>query len=247
MDKKNILVTGAAGGIGLACARMCLAEGHNVTAFDVQGDLMARELAGHGAELTLVPGDVSDPATCTGTVKTAVETYGHLDALIHFAAAHSTAPWDQLDAAEWARVMAINVTGAFLMCQAAANHMVDRGKGAIVLTASGVILSGGAGGNGRGGPAYASSKGAIIALNRSLARSLGPHGVRVNTISPGNVETPMIAEYSDEVRQASINRAVLGRIAEPDELASVALFLISDKASFITGENVNVNGGASFS
>jgi len=245
MDKKSILVTGAAGGIGLACARMCLAEGHNVTALDIQGDLMASELAGKGA--ALFPGDVSDPATCVGAVETAVETHGHLDALIHFAAAHSTAPWDELDAAEWTRVLSINVTGAFLMAQAAANHLVERGRGAIVLTASGVILSGGAGGNGRGGPAYASSKGAIVALNRSLARSLGPRGIRVNAISPGNVETPMIAEYSDEVRRASIDRAVLGRIAAPDEIAAVALFLISDKASFITGENVNVNGGASFS
>lgn len=247
MDKKSVLVTGAAGGIGQACARMLVEQGHAVTALDLDEGALNSALGDDTGSLACYAGDVSSPDVCTGAVAAAVERFGSLDALIHFAAAHSTLKWDELTADEWARVLSVNVTGAFLIAQAAARHMVELGSGAIVLTASGVILSGGAGGNGRGGPAYASSKGAVVALTRSLARSLGPSGIRVNTVSPGNIETPMIAEYSAEAREASMKRAVLGRIGDPAELAAAAIFLISDEASFITGENMNVNGGASFS
>ena len=247
MDKKTVLVTGAAGGIGQACARMLVEQGHAVAALDLEEGALRAALGADTESLICLAGDVSNPGSCTGAVAATVERFGGLDALTHFAATHSTLRWDELDADEWTRVLSVNVTGAFLIAQAAARHMVDRGRGAIVLTASGVILSGGAGGNGRGGPAYASSKGAIVALTRSLARSLGPSGIRVNTVSPGNIETPMIAEYSAEAREASMKRAVLGRIGDPEELAAAAIFLISDEASFITGENMSVNGGASFS
>lgn len=245
MEKKSVLVTGASGGIGRACVARLLEHGHGVTALDLGREALT-EASPESDSLALYPGDVSSPDVRAGAVEAAVSRFGRLDALIHLAAAHSSLRWDELTADEWTRVLAVNVTGGFLMSQAAARHMVGRGTGAIVLTASGVILSGGAGGEGRGGPAYASSKGAVIALTRSLARSLGASGVRVNVISPGNVETPMIAGYTPEARAAAIQRPVLGRIGEPEEIAAVAMFLISDEASYITGENVHVNGGSSF-
>ena len=115
-----------------------------------------------------------------------------------------------------------------------------------MLTASGIVHSGGVGGAGRGGPAYASSKAAIIALTRSLARSLGGDGIRVNAIAPGATETAMTAGYTEEARANVRNVAALGRMGRAEEIADAARFLISDRASYITGEIMNVTGGASF-
>lgn len=125
--------------------------------------------------------------------------------------------------------------------------MKQRRQGAIVLCSSASILAGPIGGQtGSGGPAYVSSKAAIIGLVRTLARALGPDGIRVNEILPGVTETSMIADYSKENRDGQIYRVPLGRIGEPDEIAAVGCFLISDDAKYITGETVIVNGGAAF-
>jgi 3-oxoacyl-[acyl-carrier protein] reductase len=246
MTTETVLVTGAASGIGLASVRMLRDDGANVLAFDIQGARMADELGGDGDGLALVSGDVSDPAACEGAVAAAIERFGRIDALIHWGAAHSSARWDELDADECNHVMAVNVTGTFLIAQAAARPMVAQGKGAIVLTTSTSVLFGVTGGQGQGGPAYVASKGAVIALTRSLARALGPSGVRVNAVSPGITETPMIASYTEAQRAAMKNRFPLGRFATPEEIANAGLYLISDKASFMTGEVMHVNGGSNF-
>jgi 3-oxoacyl-[acyl-carrier protein] reductase len=245
MTKQTVLVTGAASGIGLACVHMLIENGANVVAFDVQGDRMAAELS-ESDDLVLYTGDVSNPANCEGAVGAALERFSVLDALIHWGAAHSSARWDELEAEECNRVMAVNVTGSFLIAQAAARPMVERGKGAIVLTTSTSVLQGVTGGQGQGGPAYVASKGAVIALTRSLARALGPHGVRVNAVSPGITETPMIGGYTEEQRAAMLQRFPLRRFAAPEEIANAGLYLISDAASFMTGEVMHVNGGSNF-
>lgn len=245
MVKRTVLVTGAASGIGLACVRMLMESGANVVAFDIQGELMAEELSAND-DLVLHTGDVSDPVACADVVTEALERFAVLDALIHWGAAHSSARWDELDAEECNQVMAVNVTGSFLIAQAAARPMVERGHGAIVLTTSTSVLQGVIGGVGQGGPAYVASKGAVIALTRSLARALGPHGVRVNAVSPGITETPMIDAYSDEHRDAMLQRFPLGRFAAPEEIANAGLYLISEAASFMTGEVMHVNGGSNF-
>ena len=124
--------------------------------------------------------------------------------------------------------------------------MVKQGKGAIVLCTSTSVLYGVTGGQGQGGPAYVASKGAVIALTRSLARALGPEGIRVNTVSPGITETAMIEEYSEEQRANMKQRFPLGRFAKPEEIAEAGIYLISEKASFMTGETMHVNGGSNF-
>jgi 3-oxoacyl-[acyl-carrier protein] reductase len=225
---------------------MLLGDGANVVAFDIQGDRMAELLPDESARLVRFPGDVSHTGTCAHAVATAIERFGALDALIHWGAAHSPKRWDELEADECNRVLAVNVTGSFLIAQAAARHMVERGKGAIVLCTSTSFLQGITGGDGQGGPAYVASKGAVIGLMRSLARALGPHGVRVNAVSPGITETAMIAEYSEQRRADMMKRFPLGRFAEPDEIAHAGIYLISEKASFMTGEIMQVNGGSNF-
>ena len=241
---KSVLVTGAASGIGLACTKLLLEEGHRVLAFDPQGEKMRAELP-ECDEITFFSGDVSKTEDCAASVGLAVKTFGGLDALVHWGAAHSSKRWDELDADECNYVMSVNVTGSFLMSQAAAKFMMKNGGGSIVLTTSTSVLFGVTGGNGQGGPAYVSSKGAIIALNRSLARALAPT-VRCNAVSPGITETAMLDGYTDDQRQVMTQRFPMGRFGKPEEIAHAAIFLISDKASFITGEVIHANGGSNF-
>ncbi len=241
---QTVLVTGAASGIGLACARLLLEEGNRVLAFDPQEEKMRAALPA-GDNVAFFGGDVSKPEDCATAVAQTVETFGGLDALMHWGAAHSSKRWDELDADECNFVMAVNVTGSFLISQAAARHMMAHDGGSIVLTTSTSVLFGVTGGNGQGGPAYVSSKGAIIALNRSLARALAPK-VRVNAVSPGIAETAMIAGYTAEQRAAMTQRFPMGRFGTAEEIANAGIFLISDKASFITGEVIHANGGSNF-
>ena len=245
-DTMNVIVTGAASGIGRACARDLAADGHLVLALDLDADAVAAALPGAGNSVVPFAGDVAEPGDCQRAVRTAVDRFGGLDAMIHFAAIHSKTMWSGLDAEEFNRVLAVNVTGSFLMSQAAAGPMAAGGGGAIVLTASGIVHVGGVGGAGRGGPAYASSKAAIVGLTRSLARSLGPDGIRVNAVAPGSTDTAMTAEYTDEARARVGRSALVGRMGRAEEIADAARFLISERASYITGEVMNVNGGASF-
>jgi 3-oxoacyl-[acyl-carrier protein] reductase len=244
--EQTVLVTGAASGIGLACTRLLLDQGARVTALDIDGDRLSSELGAGGGSLLLLPGDVSDAAACQGAVQATLERFGALDALIHWAAVKSTARWDELGAAECNRIMEVNVTGSHLIAQAAARPMVERRAGAIVLCTSASVAYGTTGGEGQAGPAYAASKSAVIGLMRSLARSLAPYRVRVNAVSPGITETPLIAGYTEAKRAAMLERFPLGRFARPTEVASAALYLISEQASFMTGSTIHVNGGSHF-
>ncbi len=239
-DRKNVIVTGAASGIGLACVRGLLAAGHQVCGADLQPVPM-ESLASYGSRFIAVRADIADAADCKRVVAQAIEKFGRLTSLIHMAAAHSTLTWRELKAEHFNRILAINVTGAFLIAQAAAEHIAT--GGAIVLTSSDFVNVSGVGGHGRGGPAYVSSKAAIIGLTRALARSLAPLHIRVNAVSPGSTATAMTAEYDEQALRKVAERTLVGRIGEPMEIAAVAQFLISDAASYMTGEVVHVNGG----
>lgn len=246
MENGTVIVTGAASGIGLACTNMLLERGCRVAACDIQGGKLDENFPGDQRNLIKVDGDISVPGVCDRIVSAAIDRFGRLDGLIHWGAAHSSATWEELEADECNRTLEVNVTGSFLISKAAARPMIDQGKGAIVLCTSTSVLYGVTGGQGQGGPAYVASKGAVIALTRSLARALGPDGVRVNAVSPGITETAMISEYTEEQRNNMKLRFPLGRFAEPEEIAEAGIYLVSDKASFMTGEIMHVNGGSNF-
>jgi NAD(P)-dependent dehydrogenase (short-subunit alcohol dehydrogenase family) len=247
MQGSTILVTGAASGIGKACVERLLRQGARVVAFDRDESTLRTALSAPAEAIERLAGDVSRADDCAAAVQAAVARFGALDGVIHCAAIHSSRYWTDLGAEELNRVLAVNVTGSFLIAQAAARQMVTQRRGAIVLTSSSNIITGGVGGQaGLGGPAYVASKAAIVGLVRSLARSVGPDGIRVNGIAPGVTDTPMIANYSAEHRAAQATRAVLGHIAGADEIADVACFLAGDGARYMTGEVVIVNGGANF-
>lgn len=247
MTNETVLVTGAASGIGRASVADLLEHGYRVVACDLDAEALGAAHADRRDDLRLISGDVTDSAHCAAAVAEAVEGFGALDALIHFAGIHCTLTWDELTAERYLHILNVNAVGPFLMAQAAARVMIPRGRGAVVLTTSSSMLTGGVGGEGRGGPAYTSSKGAVMIMVRILARSLGPDGIRVNAVSPGSTETPMIAEYSEAARRGNIERTALGRLAEPAEIASVARFLISPDSSYISGDVLDVNGASAFS
>ncbi len=244
---KSVIVTGAASGIGRACAKRLLADGNRVAAVDFDRAALERELGAENEALKLIAGDVARTETAETAVAKSVAAFGAVDGLAHFAAAHSKLNWESADEEEFNRILSINVTGSFLMAKAAAKAMIARGTaGAIVLTASGGVLMGGTGEQGRGGPAYTTSKGGVLVLVRALAKSWGRYGIRVNAVSPGVVETAMTAEYTADAKAGAAARSALGRISRPEEQAAAAIWLLSDGASFVTGENLNANGGAAF-
>lgn len=244
MNQQTIIVTGAASGIGLACVRDLLTDGHRVTALDLSQDALKDAYPEANEYLYLFAGDVSEESDCKCVVSETVNKFGQLNALIHFAGIHATQTVDQLNAEIFTRTLHVNVTGSFLIAQAASKPMIEQGEGAIVLTGSATANLGGVGGSlGQGGPAYASSKGAVVSLTRSLARALGPKGIRVNAVSPGSTLTPMTSKYSDESYKWVAENTPLGRMAEPAEIADAARFLITSEARYMTGEIVNVNGG----
>src|SRR3990172_6491931 len=155
MKKQTVLVTGAASGIGRACARKLLDEGHDVVALDLNEEVLAAALPEDSERLLRFAGDVSRPECCTAAVEAAVARFGKLDAVTHWAAMHSHTFWTELGVEEFNRVLATNVTGSVLLAQAAGLHMKTRGSVAIVLASSPSILSGSVGGkSGSGGAAY---------------------------------------------------------------------------------------------
>lgn len=241
---RTAIITGAASGIGRAAVQEALAAGWRVAALDLAAPAPPADAVPEN--FTAIACDVSREEACAAAVATAAGAFGGFDTLLHFAAVHATQTWDALDAEVFNRTLAINVTGSFLMARAAAQWMKDHGGGAIVLTGSGSINVSGLGGHGRGGPAYVSSKAAIIGLTRALARSFAPFAIRVNAISPGATDTAMTADYSPEARAAAGKRTLVGRMGEPAEIARAAMFLASDEASYINGEILNANGGGSF-
>lgn len=238
------IVTGAASGMGLACARLLLSRGHSVAAVDLRAEALHAVLPA-GDALACLAADVAEPAACARAVAAAADRFGGVDALAHFAGIHSPTPWHALGEAEWDRVLAVDLKGSFFMAQAAAKAMVPRRKGRIVLISSDSVHTGGVG-QGAGGPAYIAAKSGVIGLTRTLARALAGDGVTVNAISPGLIRTPMLDGLPAALQEAAIGHIPAGAFGEPVDVAAVAAFLISDEARYITGEVVEVNGGLCF-
>lgn len=237
----NVIVTGAASGIGFACVQRLLTQGCTIAALDIAKEALEQKFAGN-TSVKIGHLDAGSVESCKAAVDRAVMDAGEIDTLIHCAGIWSGTKWEQSEEAEWESILSVNLIGSFFLAKYAATQMRKSKGGAIVLTGSDSARVGGV----AGGPAYASSKGGVIALTRSLARALGPDQIRVNTVNPGVVRTPMTESWPSAILEQTIERTPLGRLAEPEDIADVACFLASDAARFISGEVVEVNGGFYF-
>jgi NAD(P)-dependent dehydrogenase (short-subunit alcohol dehydrogenase family) len=233
LDGKVALVTGAASGIGLACARRFGDEGAKVVGVDLQP----------GADGDVRVADVADESSIREAVDAVVHDHGRLDMVLNAAGVAGGGPIHLLDAAEWERVIRVNLTGTFLVCKHALTHMVEQESGSLVNISSIEGVEGT-----EGGSSYNASKGAVVLLTKNLAIDYGRVGVRANCICPGFIETPMFEsvmslEGMQQVRERYREAHMLGRFGRPEEIASAAAFLASEDASFVTGHALVVDGG----
>jgi NAD(P)-dependent dehydrogenase (short-subunit alcohol dehydrogenase family) len=242
-----VLLTGAAGGIGRVYARRLAREGARLSLLDIDGDGAAAVGAmcrAEGAEAIEVVADVSDPAAARAAVDETAARMGGVDALVNNAALFSSLPYrpfEEVPAEEVRRLLAVNVLGPFVLCQAVAPHLRRRGGGKIVNVGSGIVLSGTP-----GLAHYAASKGAILALTRALARELGPDGITVNTLAPGFTLTDVLRARTDQPVEASRRSRALARDEVPEDLEGSLVYLLSRDSDFVTGQMLVVNGGNTF-
>lgn len=238
---KVALVTGAARGIGLATAKRFLADGWRVGLLDIDGAGLERAVAeiGKPEETLALACDIADPKQVAGAFDALVARFGQLDALVNNAGTAVFKPLLETTHEEWQRVLAVNLTGPFLATQLAGPLMADRGGGAIVNITS---ISGLRASTLR--VAYGTSKAALAHLTKQQAVELSSLGIRVNAVAPGPVETAMAkAVHSPEIRADYRDAVPLGRYGLEEELAESIFFLCSDKASYITGQVLAVDGG----
>lgn len=251
LHNRVALVTGAASGIGLAIAAAFIAEGAKVLLADVDTVKGGAAAADLGAAAAFIRCDVADGAAVTAAVAEAVARFGRLDCLVNNAGIIHPADFLDLDVADFERVLRVNLTGAFLASQAAARQMIRQneadaalgqaGQGGAIINLSSV--------NGvlaiPNQTAYNVSKGGVDQLTRNTALALAPHGIRVNGIGPGSILTDLLKVVmdSDEARARILSRTPLGRCGEVGEIASIAVFLASQAASYITGQTIYADGG----
>ncbi|WP_191061170.1 SDR family NAD(P)-dependent oxidoreductase [Geminicoccus harenae] len=236
LDGQGAVVTGGASGIGLASARLLAAAGAVVTVLDRQ---VPAESLGEG--ITALACDVADAAAVARTFAGIAGRQG-IDILVNCAGIAIRQPAVELDLADWDKVVSVNMTGSFTCAREAARHMIAAGKGGAVVNIASIMgLSGGIYPN----VSYQTTKGAVVNMTRALAIEWVPHRIRVNAVAPTYVRTPFIQALlaQDEVMRKIEERTPLGRIAEPEEVASAVLYLASPAAAMVTGHTLPVDGG----
>jgi len=239
-----VVITGASNGIGAACARRLARDGARLALWDIAegpGQALATELRAAGRDACFVVCDVSSKAAVDQATAITIGEFGGIDGLVNNAGIFRAAEFLDVTEEDWDAVIGVNLKGAFLVGQAVARHMVARKRGAIVnmssvngLLAIATIAS------------YNASKGGINQLTRAMSLGLIDHGVRVNAVAPGTIATDLARDAvltSDAARHRILGRTPMKRLGEPEEIADVVGFLLSDASSYVTGEIVYVDGG----
>ena len=237
------LITGSAGGIGLATACRFAVDGASVVLADLKADALehAREqvlAAAPGALVETAVVDVTDKDQVAAMVALALQRFGQIDCLVNNAGVTSDARLVKMSDDQFDRVIAVNLKGVYRCAQAVADPMIRHGSG-VILNASSVV---GLYGN-FGQTNYAATKAGVIGFTKTWARELGPKGIRVNAVCPGFIRTPILDTIPDAVVRKMVDKVPLGRLGKPEEIASVYAFLASDDASYLNGAVIEVSGG----
>jgi NAD(P)-dependent dehydrogenase (short-subunit alcohol dehydrogenase family) len=247
LQDKVAIITGAGGGMGRTAALMFAAQGARVVVAEF-GEAAGAETAGlveaNGGQASFIKVDVSNEADAKAMVDHAIDRFGRVDVLYNNAGIMPEADHSVTDTAVavWDQVMAVNVRGVFLGCKYAIPRMVEQGEGSVINIASFVALVGCSVPQ----DAYTASKGALLALTRSLAVQFGPHGVRTNAICPGPVETPLLMDWlvkDEEAKRIRLARNPTGRFGKPEEIVNMAIYLASDESRWTNGAQLVVDGG----
>lgn len=234
---KNVLISGGSRGIGRACVKLLCESGCRVAFLYEKNDQAANELAACTGAVP-VKCDISDREQVFKAYEYAKKAVGHIDSVVSCAGIAQQALFQDVTEGDWNRMIGVNLSGAAYLAQAALPGMISEKQGAIVFVSS---IWGEVGASMEAH--YSASKAGLIGLMRALSKEVGPSGIRVNAVTPGVIKTDMVSCFDEETMQALADETPLSRIGTPEDVAKAIRFLLSDDASFITGQTLGVNGG----
>lgn len=236
---KTVLITGASRGIGAAAARLFAREGWNVALhYHRSGEAATALAASLDCDAACFQADAASPPQMRSMVAAVTARFGKIDALVNNAGISQQKLFTDLTDGDWREMFAVNTDGAFYACRAVLPQMIARHSGAIVNVSSVWGVCGAS-----CEVHYSASKAAVIGLTKALAREVGPSGIRVNCVAPGVIDTDMNAGFDEKTLEALRDETPLGRIGTPEEAAELICFLCSERASFVTGQIIGVDGG----
>ena len=242
LDGKCALVTGASRGIGRAVALKLASEGAkvalNFAGNEAAANAVCEEIKSAGGQAILVKADVSDEAAVQQMVQTVAEAFGRIDILVNNAGITRDGLLARMKEEDWDAVLSTNLKGVFLTTKGATKLMMKQRAGRIVNMASVVGVTGNA-----GQANYSAAKAGVIGFTKTIAKELASRGITANAVAPGFIDTDMTSALSDKAKEAALSGIPLGRMGTPEDIAAAVLFLVSDQASYITGQVLNVDGG----
>ncbi|TBL75114.1 SDR family NAD(P)-dependent oxidoreductase [Paenibacillus thalictri] len=251
LQGKVILITGAGSGIGKSSALLFASEGAVVIVNDLQedkGNETVEEIRAAGGEASFIQADVTNPDSVKAMVDTAIAQYGRIDVLFNNAGISGVGAIHEVEPEAWDRVIAVNIRGVFLPSKYVLPHMMERQSGAIINMSSCIAEIG----LGRRA-SYSATKGAVLALTKSMQVDYAPYGIRVNALLPGTILTPFVENYlrtsyddPEEAIQSLKKRQLSGDLGRPEDVAKAALFLASDESKFMMGSPLYIDGGVTF-